>query len=64
MARRVAVPVLDHLQRGQNFGAEHVLAGGQQGLGAEHLEGIIGHLRRAEARFAAPDRQHDPPGTP
>ena len=58
IAAREARPLLDDLQCRQHFLAEHVLARRQERLGAQHLEGIVGNLRRAKAGFAAPDRQH------
>ena len=50
--------VLDHDESGDHLLAEHLLAGRHEGLGAEHLEGVEGDFRRAEAGFAAPDGKH------
>ena len=50
--------LLHHLQAGDQLGAEHLLAGGQPGFRAEHLEGVVGHFGRAEAGLAAPDGKH------
>ena len=54
-------PALDHDERGEHLLTEHLFAGGEKRLGAEHLEGIVGNLGVAEAGFAAPYRQDNAP---
>ena len=51
--------VLQHLQRGEEFAAEHVLAPADIGLRRQHADGVVRQLVAAVVGLAAPDRQHD-----
>ena len=49
--------VLQHLQRGQELAAEHVLAPPGVGLRRQHADGVVRQLVAAVSGLAAPDRQ-------
>ena len=51
--------VLQHLQRGQELAAEHVLAPAGIGLRRQHADRVVRQLVAAVGGLAAPDRQDD-----